>query len=319
VSWRRYNKIKMIINTDDLIGKIDFLKKQRNAVILAHNYQRSEVQDVADFVGDSLELSRKAADTNADVIVFCGVRFMAETAKILSPEKVVLIPEEEALCPMAAMINADELRDLKSKHPKAKVVCYVNTTAETKAECDVCCTSANAVSVVEKIDSDEIIFAPDKYLSKFVENELKARGINKKIIPWQGFCPTHSKIIPDYIKKLKSENPDAKVISHPECTPDVNRLSDAVLSTSKMAKFVKESGVSKFIVATELGIIHRLQKENPDKIFIPATSLCVCPNMKMTTLDSVYESLRDMKYEIRLDADIIAKSKNAIDAMLEQF
>jgi len=302
----------MVIITDDLASKIRELKKQRDAVILAHNYQRPEVQDIADFVGDSLELSREAAKTPAKVIVFCGVHFMAETAKILSPDKTVLLPEKDALCPMAAMINAEELRALKLKHPKAKVVCYVNTTASTKAECDVCCTSANAVSIVAGIDSDEIIFAPDKYLAAFVDSELRAKGIKKKIIPWQGFCPTHLKIIPAYIEELKTQYPDAKVITHPECTPDVNRLSDAVLSTSKMAKFVKEDSCDIFIVGTEIGIIHRLQKENPSKKFISATTLCVCPNMKMTTLDSVYEALRDMKYEVTLEKKTSDKARKAI-------
>lgn len=294
---------------DDLVKKIKELKKKRNAVILAHNYQRPEVQDVADFVGDSLELSREAAGTSADVIVFCGVNFMAETAKILSPDKIVLIPEKDAMCPMAAMINADELRALKAEHPKAKVVCYVNTTAEVKAECDVCCTSANAAQIVEKIDADEIIFVPDKYLAANIKT-------SKKIIPWQGFCPTHLKIIPGYLKKLKLKYPDAKIVTHPECTPDVNRLSDAVLSTSQMLRFVKKDPSKTFIIGTEVGILHRMQKENPDKKFIPATPLCVCPNMKKTTLESVYEALEDMKYEVELDKKVITSATSAITSMM---
>jgi len=294
---------------DDLVKKIKELKKKRNAVILAHNYQRPEVQDVADFVGDSLELSREAAKTNASVIVFCGVNFMAETAKILSPDKVVLIPEKEAKCPMAAMINAEELRALKAKYPKAKVVCYVNTTAEVKAECDVCCTSANAAEIVEKVDADEIIFVPDKYLAANIKT-------SKKIIPWQGFCPTHLKIIPGYLKKLKLKYPDAKVVTHPECTPDVNRLSDAVLSTSQMLRFVRTDPAKTFIIGTEVGIIYRMQKENPGKEFIPATPLCVCPNMKKTTLQSVYEALRDTKYEVKIRPGIIKKSAKAISEMI---
>jgi quinolinate synthase len=294
---------------DDLVKKIKELKKKRNAVILAHNYQRPEVQDVADFVGDSLELSREAAKTGADVIVFCGVNFMAETAKILSPEKTVLIPEKDAKCPMAAMINAEELRALKAKHPKAKVVCYVNTTAEVKAECDVCCTSANAAEIVNKIDADEIIFVPDKYLAANIKT-------SKKIIPWQGFCPTHLKIIPGYLKKLKLKYPNAKVVTHPECTPDVNRLSDAVLSTSQMLRFVKKDSAKTFIIGTEVGIIHRMQKENPGKKFVPASDLCVCPNMKMTTLESVYESLKHMRHKIKLDKKIITSAKKPISKML---
>jgi len=210
---------------------------------------------------------------------------------------------------MAAMINAEELRALKAKHPKAKVVCYVNTTAEVKAECDVCCTSANAASIVEKIAADEIIFVPDKYLAANIKT-------SKKIIPWQGFCPTHLKIIPGHLKKLKLKYPKALVVTHPECTPDVNRFSDAVLSTSQMLRFIKNSSAKTFIIGTEIGIIHRMQKENPDKKFIPASELCVCPNMKMTTLESVYEALRDMKNEVNLGKNVIKRAKSAITLMM---
>ncbi len=300
----------------DLVAEIKKLKKEQNAVILAHNYQVGEVQDVADYVGDSLGLSRKAADTDADVIVFCGVYFMAETAKILSPDKTVLIPDPNARCNMAAMIDVEGLRALKAKHPSAAVVCYVNTTADIKAECDACCTSANAVSVVEGLDADEIIFVPDKYLCAYVEKELRARGVKKKLIAWQGFCPTHLRIIPDYLKRLREEHPGAKVITHPECTPDVNRLADGVLSTSAMGKFVAESDAEEFIVGTEVGMLHRLQADNPGKKFLPATELAVCPNMKLITLQKVYESLKDMKYEVRVEAGIAKKAMKAINRMM---
>ncbi len=302
---------------DDLVRKINELKKERDAVILAHNYQRPEVQDIADFVGDSLELSREATKIDAKVIVFCGVFFMAETAKLLSPDKIVLIPDLGAKCAMAEMIDVPGLRELKSKHPKAKVVCYVNSTADIKAECDACCTSSNAVSVVAGIDAEEIIFVPDKYLAAYVERQLRARGVHKSIIPWNGFCPTHVKIIPNYLRDLKGKYPSAVIITHPECTPDVNRESDAVLSTSGMVKFVKETSADTVIVGTETGIIHKFKKEAPNKTFVPATELAVCPNMKMITLEKVYESLRDMKYEVKIDAKIAKKALKAIDEMMK--
>ncbi|MBT3704360.1 quinolinate synthase NadA [Candidatus Peregrinibacteria bacterium] len=301
----------------DLVSEIERLKKERNAVILAHNYQVGEVQDVADMVGDSLGLSREAAETDADVIVFCGVYFMAETAKILSPEKTVLIPDPNARCNMAAMIDVEGLRALKAKHPSAQVVCYVNTTADIKAECDACCTSANAVDVVEGLDADEIIFVPDKYLCAFVEKQLKERGVKKKMIPWQGFCPTHLRIIPNYLKALKEKHPGARIITHPECTPDTNRLADAVLSTSKMSKFAAESDAKEIIVGTEVGMLHRLQTDNPGKKFTSATELAVCPNMKLITLQKVYESLRDMKFEVEVEEEIAKKATKAIDRMME--
>ncbi len=300
----------------NLVSEIEKLKKERNAVILAHNYQRGEVQDVADFVGDSLGLSRQAAETSADVIVFCGVYFMAETAKILSPEKTVLIPDVNARCNMAAMIDVEGLLALKAKHPAAAVVCYVNTTADIKAECDACCTSANAVSVVEGIDADEIIFVPDKYLCAFVDKQLREKGVKKKLIPWQGFCPTHLRIIPDYLRKFREEKPDVKIITHPECTPDVNRLADAVLSTSAMNKFAAESDADEFVVGTEVGMLHRLRADNPGKKFVAASELAICPNMKLITLQKVYESLRDMKFEVEVEAGVAEKARKAIDRMV---
>lgn len=300
----------------DLVTEIGRLKKERNAVILAHNYQRPEVQDVADYVGDSLGLSRKAASASASVIVFCGVYFMAETAKILSPEKTVLIPDIDARCVMAAMIDVEGLRALKAKHPLAAVVCYVNTTAAVKAECDACCTSANAVSVVTGMDADEVIFVPDKYLCAYVDGQLRKRGIKKKLIPWQGFCPTHLRIIPDHIKELRGKYSRARVVTHPECTPDVNNLADAVLSTSAMSKFVAESEASGFIVGTEVGMLHRLCADNPGKKFMAATPLAICPNMKLITLEKVYEALREMKYEVEVESLIAERARKAIEKMV---
>ena len=304
------------MSSEDLASQVRELAKERNAVNLAHNYQVGEVQDVADFVGDSLGLSRKAASTDADVIVFCGVYFMAETAKILSPDKTVLIPDPEARCNMAAMIDVDGLRALKAKHPEAAVVCYVNTTADIKAESDACCTSANAVDIVAGLDEEEIIFVPDKYLCAFVEEQLKERGVSKKLIPWQGFCPTHLRIIPDYIRALREERPGAKVMTHPECTPEVNQLADGVLSTSKMSKFAAESDADEFVVGTEIGMLHRLQADNPEKTFVAATELAICPNMKLITLQKVYESLKDMKFEVEVEAEVAEKAKRAIERMM---
>ena len=294
-----------------LLDKIDVLRNQRNAVILAHNYQLGEIQEVADFVGDSLELSRKAAETTADVIVFCGVHFMAETAKILSPQKTVLLPDLEAGCPMADMITVKQLREFKAKYPGRPVVAYVNTSAAVKAEVDICCTSANAVKVVESIDADEILFVPDKCLADYV-----ASNTGKKVIPYPGFCPTHHRILPEDILKQKGLHPDALVIAHPECTREVIQLADAVCSTSGMLRYVKESPVQEFIIATELGILHRLTLENPSKKFYPPTEYTICPNMKIITLEKLAWSLEDMQYSIELPSDIIEKARGAIERMI---
>ncbi len=247
-----------------LAEKIAKLKRERNAVILVHNYQIPEVQDIADFIGDSLGLSMQAAKTDADVIVFCGVYFMAETAKILSPDKTVLIPDKSAGCPMADMINAGQLRALKSEHPGAKVLCYVNTTAEVKAECDLCCTSANAAKMAGEVmrDEKEIIFVPDKYLAAFV-----TRRTGREFITWRGFCPTHAALLPEHLLEQKRLHPEALTIVHPECPPAVIDVADQALSTEGMCRFVQESKTKEFIIGTEIGILHRLRKENPGKIF----------------------------------------------------
>jgi quinolinate synthase len=293
--------------------KIARLKKERSAVILVHNYQLPEVQDVADYRGDSLELSRIAAKTDAKVIVFCGVHFMAETASILSPDKRVIMPDKDAGCPMANMITAQQLKDLKEKHPRATVVGYVNTSAQVKAELDVCCTSTNAVTVVNALkDSPEIIFVPDKYLADFV-----AKKTGRKLIIWNGFCPTHIKILPQDIEREKKFHPKAKVIVHPECLPEVISLADAALSTSQMCKFAKETEAREVIVGTEVGLIYRLKKDNPAKEFYPASEAAVCPNMKRTTQEKILWALEELKEEVRVSDEIRRRARKAIDKMLE--
>ena len=296
----------------DTIERIKDLKEQRNAIILAHNYQIGEVQDIADFVGDSLGLSQKAAQSDAETIVFCGVRFMAETACILCPDKTVLMPDADAGCPMANMITAEGLRLLKEEHPNVPAVCYVNTTAEVKAESDVCCTSSNAVKVVNAQESYEVIFVPDKYLAHYVSTKT-----TKKIVSWNGFCPTHIKILPEHILKQKELHPTAEVVVHPECTPPVIALADQILSTGGMCTYAKTSKATEVIVGTEIGILHRLRKENPGKRFYPASEAAVCPNMKRNTLEKVLWSLTDMKPEIKVPTEIQIKARSAVDKMLE--
>lgn len=295
-----------------LADKITTLKKERKAIILAHNYQLPEVQDVADYRGDSLELSRIAAKSDAKVIVFCGVYFMAETASILSPDKTVLMPDKNAGCPLANMITAQDLRELKGRYPKAAVVGYVNTSAEVKAALDICCTSSNAVNVVLSLkDAEEIIFVPDKYLTDFVSKKT-----GRRLIAWDGYCPTHVKILPEDIVRSIRLHPHAKVIAHPECTPEVIALSDEAFSTGKTCDYVKKSDAKEFIIATEVGLIYRLQKDNPGKKFYPASEHAVCPNMKRTTLEKVFWSLEEMKDEVRVSDEIRKKARKAIDAML---
>jgi len=296
----------------DEINRINQLRKERNAIILAHNYQRAEVQDIADFVGDSFGLSQKAVASGADTIVFCGVDFMAQSAAILNPDKTVLMPETNAQCPMAAMITPESLRIEKEKSPDAVVVCYVNTPASVKAQSDICCTSANAVKVVNAIGSDEILFVPDRNLALFVASHTE-----KKIIPWDGYCPTHHLILPGDILIEKEDHPEAQVLVHPECRPDVVALADQVLSTAGMLKYVRNSASKEFIIGTELGILHRLNKENPGKKFIPATPYAVCPNMKMNTLGSIIRALEYNEHVIRIPEDIRIKAKRALDRMLE--
>jgi quinolinate synthase len=296
-----------------LAEKIKKLKKERNAVILVHNYQIPEVQDIADFLGDSLGLSIQASKTDAEVIVFCGVRFMAETAAIISPDKKIIMPDANAGCPMADMISVEGLKELKAEHPKAKVVCYVNTGADIKAESDICCTSANAAKVVQSLkDTEEIIFVPDKFLGNYASTIVK----DKKFILWQGFCPFHVKILPQHIAAAKEKHPKAKVMVHPECRPETIALADEVLSTSGMVNFAKRSEAKEFIIGTEPGIIYRLKKENSDKEFYPATDQAICPNMKLTNLEKVLWSLEDLKTEITVPKQIADRARSAIEKMM---
>ena len=299
--------------SDPIIEKISELKKKNNAVILAHNYQRGEIQDVADFVGDSLGLSQQAANTDADLIVFCGVHFMAETAALLSPDKTVIMPDEHAGCPMASMITARELREKKKLYPNAKVVCYVNTTAAVKAESDICCTSSNAVKIVSSIPEDEeIIFVPDKSLGAYVSSCL-----DREMMYWDGYCPTHHRILAEQIVKMKSEHPAAEVVVHPECTPDVLALADHVASTTGILNYTKSSNSKEFVIGTEIGILHRMKKENPDKTFMPVTPLSDCPNMKLNTLEKLLWSLEDIQFVVTVPEEIAVEARKAIQRMLD--
>jgi quinolinate synthase len=303
----------MIPDRDTTLDKILKLKKERKAIILAHNYQLGEVQDIADFVGDSLELSQKAAKTDAEVIVFCGVHFMAETAAIICPDRTVLLPELHAGCPMANMITAADLRKEKKEHPGATVVCYVNTTAAVKAESDICCTSANAVKVVQSLPpSGEVIFVPDQYLGSWV-----AEQTGREMVLWPGYCPTHARILPQDIIRRKQEHPQAKVLVHPECRPEAKALADAVLSTGGMTRYARESGAMEMIVGTELGIIHRLQAENPGKRFYPVSEQAVCPRMKLITLDTILWSLQNNRNIIKIPESVRVKAARAVDRMLQ--
>lgn len=295
-----------------LYDAIKKLKEEGNAIILAHNYQIPEVQNIADYIGDSLDLSRTAAKTDAEIIVFCGVHFMAETASILCPDKKVIMPDITAGCPMADMIKPEELRELKKSHENATVLGYVNTSAAVKAELDLCCTSANALKVLNSIKNDEIIFVPDKYLAAYI-----SRFTKKKIIAWHGYCPTHVKILPENIIEKKKLHKEAKVLVHPECVPKVIDLADEVLSTNGMIKYAKESDAKEFIIGTEVGLIYRLQRENPEKKFYPASELAVCPNMKKTNLEKVLFALKELKYEVKVPEEIRVKAKRAVDRMLE--
>ena len=300
------------MSQEALMEEIKRLKKERNAVILAHNYQRGEVQDAADFTGDSLELARRATQVEADVIVFCGVYFMAETAAILNPEKTVLIPDPTAGCPMADMVNAAQLRELKAKHPNALTVCYVNSTAEVKAECDLCVTSGNAERVMATIpEGREIIFVPDQHLGGYVSG-LEGRSY----ILWPGYCPTHARLTVQAIEKARAAHPGAPVMVHPECAKDVRDAADERLSTGGMCRYARESAAKIILIGTEMGILHRLQKENPEKTFIPVSEALVCPNMKKTTLENLAAALREMKTRVTVPSEIASKARKAIDAML---
>jgi len=287
------------------------LKKEHNAIILAHNYQVPEVQDIADITGDSLELSRAAASMDGDVIVFCGVDFMAETAAILSPQKTVLLPAEDACCPMARMISAEELRFVKSRHPGAAVVCYVNTTADVKAESDICCTSSNAVQIVNSLKEETILFVPDRNLARYAQ-----RFTAKTILPWEGFCIVHDRMTPAMVQEARRAHPDALVLVHPECRPEVIDLADTVASTSGIIKNVCSAKEREFIIGTEVGILHRLKKECPDKRCYPLSEGAICTNMKKTDLAMVRDALSTLQPRIMVPEDIAGRARNAIERML---
>jgi quinolinate synthase len=287
------------------------LKEERHAIILAHNYQTAEVQDIADITGDSLELSRAAATIEGDVIVFCGVDFMAETAAIISPEKTVLLPARDAFCPMADMITADELKTVKLRYPDAAVVCYVNTTAEVKAESDICCTSSNAVRVVNSLAEDQIIFVPDRNLALYTRRFTK-----KEILPWEGCCTVHDRITPDHVRQARDLHPGAVILVHPECRPEVIDLADHVASTSGIIRQVCGSPEKEFIIGTETGILHRLARDCPEKRCYPLSRDAVCTNMKKTDLQKVRRALVEQKPRITVPEEIAHRARRAIERML---
>jgi len=323
-------------DTASLQEQILELKEQKRAIILSHNYQRDEVQDIADFVGDSLELSRIAATKACEMIVFCGVHFMAESASILSPDKTVLLPELDALCPMADMICVDSprpvrkrfpgfdnppayvyppeftLRDIKKQYPGVPVVAYVNTTAAVKAESDICCTSANVVKVIESLPGDTVICIPDKNLSLWA-----AKNTKKNVIAWDGYCNVHERVTVDDVRKARAEHPRALVMAHPECRIEVLEIADHVTSTSGMLRYAVASDAKEFIVGTEIGLMHRLRRENPEKLFYPLRKDMICPNMKRTTLKSILRAFQENTYVVKVPEEIRVPAKRALDRMLE--
>jgi len=307
-------RIQGVYRVQDVSGiheEILRLKQEKNAIILAHNYQRADVQDIADVIGDSLELSRAAATMDGDVIVFCGVDFMAETAAVLSPKKTVLLPAPDACCPMAEMITADQLRLIRSRHPDAAVVCYVNTTAEVKAESDICCTSSNAVAVVNSLDEETVIFVPDRNLAAYA-----ARFTKKTILPWEGFCLVHDRYTPAQVAEARRLHPDAVVLVHPECRHAVIDCADHVASTSGILKLVRTLPAREFIIGTEVGILHRLKKESPEKTCYPLSPAAVCVNMKKTDLVKVRDALVSMQPRITVPDDVANRARRVIERML---
>lgn len=293
--------------------KINKLKREKNAVILAHSYQNIEIDEVADYVGDSLYLSRMAAKTDADIIVFAGVYFMAQTAKILCPQKKVLLPDLNAGCAMADMINLNQLREFKSKNPDIKTVCYINSTAEVKSECDICCTSSNAPEIVKNLQADKVLFLPDKNLGRWVEKQLK----NVQVITYDGYCPIHHNITVEDVLKIKKENPGVKLLAHPECKEEVSSLADFVGSTTAIMDFVKESSDNKFIIATEKGVVDRLKRDYPEKEFELIKENLICSSMKVNTLEDIYNSLNNETHEIKVEEETSRKALKCIERMLE--
>lgn len=301
-------------NQNPIVNNINQLRKEKNAVILAHNYQNDEIQEIADFIGDSLALSQIAAKTEAQVIIFCGVDFMAESAAILAPDKTVLLPAMNAGCPLAEMADPDEIKVWREKHPNAAVVSYVNSTAAVKAVSDYCCTSANAVKLVRNIPETELIFLPDQNLGRFVAGQVPEKTIHI----WPGYCVTHYRITQDEVIKAKEAHPDALLLVHPECRPEVVAMADYVGSTSQIIKYANEKqSHDKFIIGTEMGILYSLKKENPHKTFYLMSQGLVCPNMKQTTLEKVLSALQTMEPVITVDSDIRQKARTALDRMLQ--
>lgn len=299
------------MDVSEMSKEIRRLIREKDGVLLVHNYQRGEIQDLADHLGDSLGLSRQAARASQSLIVFCGVTFMAETAKILSPDKTVLLPRQDAGCPMARMVDVESLKTLKARHPEAKVVTYVNSTAAVKAISHVCCTSANAIQVVQNVEADEVIFTPDRNLAAYVQ-----RFTDKKIIPWEGFCYVHDRFTREEVLRAKESYPDSLLMVHPECTPEVIDVADEVLSTSGMVRIARESQAKIFLVGTEEGMLYRLKKENPDKTFYSAGAAKMCRGMKLTRLEDVYQALVKIQYEITLPESIMDPARIAVERML---
>jgi quinolinate synthase len=300
------------MESDEVRQKIEKLKKSLNAVIVAHNYQRPEVQDIADITGDSLELARQCTQVDAEVIVFCGVHFMAESAAILSPERTVLLSEADAGCPMADMIGEADLREWKERYPEAAVVCYVNSSAAVKALSDICCTSANGLEVVQSLPYDEVLFIPDRHLGHYISTKT-----DKRMILYPGFCPPHQRLIPRHIEHAKELHPDAVVLVHPECSAEVIARADAALSTSQMIRFAKESDAQTLLIGTEEGLLHGLRGENPGKAFHLLTTGLLCTDMKKTTLKSVVKTMEERRNVVRVAEEVRVKAKLALDRMLE--
>ena len=298
---------------EEIIKRIEHLKREKNAVILAHCYQNVEIDEVADFIGDSLYLSQQAAKTDADIIVFAGVFFMAQTAKMLNPDKKVLLPRMESGCLMADMINYKQLMEFKAQHPNIPTVCYINSTAEVKSECDICCTSSNAVKIVKSLNAKEVLFLPDTYLGKWTEKVLG----NVKVTTYPGFCPTHLRIKPEDILEARKKYPNAKILAHPECHQSVSELADYVGSTTGIMKYAAESSDKQFIIATEKGVVDRLKRDYKDKEFILIKDNIVCPNMKWNTLEDIYNALKYEQHEITVNEQIAKKAIKCIDRMLE--
>jgi quinolinate synthase len=307
----RFDPVSDLEYKKQITKEINKFKKERNAIILSHNYQRDEIQEIADVHGDSLALAHAAAKTTNDVIVFCGVQFMAESASILNPHKTVLLPVKEAGCPLAEMASAEKIREVRKKHPSAAVCCYINSSAEVKAESDICCTSSNAIEVVRSLEEKEVIFLPDRNLGRYVQKNVP----EKEIIIWPGFCITHMRLQEEEILNAKKMYPDAEVVAHPECEPDVLQHADCIASTGGMFSYVKKSSKKKFIIATENGMLFRLRLENPDKEFFLPSEHLICANMKLTTLGWLLHSLQNMEYVVRVPDHLIARARVPLERM----